>query len=73
MLYTTSGLGYSLYQEGYRNISNIDISPSVIRQMIQMQNTRRATEGANAGGDDSDDIDCELLDSFLLWSAILKC
>ena len=69
------GLGFELLQDGYRNISNIDISASVISQMNRMQRMNgewqrdvrgdrrerdRDRDRDREGGDDSaNELDCK--------------
>jgi hypothetical protein len=65
------GLGFELLQDGYSNISNIDISASVISQMNRMQREnsewgrenigdRRGRDREREGGDDNaNELDCK--------------
>lgn len=58
------GLAFSLLRDGYRNISNIDISPSVISQMNRMQQTMKSKSAdgpisSSRGVSESQaDVDC---------------
>jgi hypothetical protein len=65
------GLGFELLQDGYSNISNIDISATVINQMNRMQRDhiewgreirgdRRGRDREREGGDDNaNELDCK--------------
>ena len=62
----SSDLGFSLYREGYKNVSNVDISSAVIHQMNGMQQRaiRRRDRGRNgpipgSGYEDIQDVDCK--------------
>lgn len=55
----SSGLGFCLLRDGYRNVSNIDISPSVVNQMNNMQRTDKHTDNGHTQG--GQDVDCTFI------------
>ena len=59
-------LGFCLCREDYKNVSNVDISPSVISQMnrIQQKAIKRRDRGRNgsipeSGDNEIQDVDCK--------------
>ena len=66
LIYVYADLGFCLYREGYKNVSNVDISPSVISQMnrIQQKAIKRRDRGRNgpipeSGHNEIQDVDCK--------------